>query len=281
MENLASKTSGKAISGLISDEYKFSRLADVPAQYHFYKDGFKHEFLWWPNEKSNKLFVFFSGDALREKFDLPVYQRWSWASKFPGSCVFFSDPTLHLSKTLSLAWYAGTTDYDPLENISKVVENICDDKNILFKDVFFYGSSGGGHAALRMLNFIEDGNAITINPQINIKEYHSGKVTEFVKVCYEGYSVDEVFELFSNKLNLMSDFERYLGKKIFFLQNKKDKHHYEKHCKPFVKKIRLLEREIGFDDSQLTELYFNLEGGHGKGESIEVFEKLMDLIERD
>lgn len=79
------------------------------------KEG-KHriDYLWQPNLEHDRLFVLFSGNAMRSKNDPPVFQRWSWSKHFPGSCLYVSDPSLYLSKDIGLAWYSGADTFDPL-----------------------------------------------------------------------------------------------------------------------------------------------------------------------
>jgi hypothetical protein len=110
--------------------------------------GFQFDYLYQPSIHK-RLFVFFSGSAQRSKINPPVFQRWSWAHLFPGHCLYVSDPSLFLNDKLGLAWYSGTSGFDPMPIIAQEVKNLALSLDINESSIFSYGSSGGGFAALR------------------------------------------------------------------------------------------------------------------------------------
>lgn len=65
-----------------------------PELFHSTRAGLTYDLLWSPKPGAKRLFVLFSGDAMRSKNNPPVFQRWSWAPQFPGHCLYVSDPTL-------------------------------------------------------------------------------------------------------------------------------------------------------------------------------------------
>uniref|UniRef100_UPI001C9C4959 hypothetical protein n=1 Tax=Nesterenkonia massiliensis TaxID=1232429 RepID=UPI001C9C4959 len=104
-------------------EGRFSIDLAQHAIYSHVAEDSLYEFIFAPKPQSKRLIVFFSGDARRTLFDPPVFQRWSWARKFPASCIYFSDPALHLRGDLGLGWYAGSAESDYLRGIWDIVND--------------------------------------------------------------------------------------------------------------------------------------------------------------
>lgn len=267
------KNSGKLGLSKLGDipSYNFENsLASHPALYNVNYDKAKLDFLWYPSlSHSKKLFVLFSGDIQREKNTPPVFQRWSWAPFFPGNCIYIADPTLNLSDSLSLGWYCGDKQYDPLQYIGKLVEKVCDVKNISYDNVVSYGSSGGGFAALRLIRDFPFTQAVAINPQTEIKRYHRGKVKHYLSECFQGLSEEVVFDSYKERLNLVECCNGFDGKKIIYAQNTQDVFHLDNHARPFMEKLRSSIK------CEVVDLHFSSEGGHAKAENQDVFEKII------
>lgn len=234
-ENKLPKASGKtAIRDLVSlpqkvFEGKLNNISSEALYTTEYK-GLKYEFLWKPKPQvQNKIFVLFSGDAVRKKNDPPVFQRWSWANFFPGHVIYFSDPSLHLNPKLGLAWYAGTDKQDPLKKIASIVSGIADELNIVEENIVSYGSSGGGFAALRFSLFLKKISVICINPQVDITRYEKKSVEFYLKNCFNLASREEALEKYPERVSLLHHVESLSSKKIIYIQNLLDHHHYNEH----------------------------------------------------
>lgn len=240
-------------------------------QYYTKKDGLEYDFLWYPNPGYKKLFIFFSGDILREKNAPPVYQRWSWATHFPGNCLFFSDPSLKLSNKLGLSWYSGSEDADPMPNIACIVNKICSYLEIDEKDIVTYGSSGGGFAAIRFLLFSNCSTAVAINPQTRIKKYYRSKVKEYLQELYPSYSIEDALKAYETRMDLLKSYHFLKNKKIIYVQNTVDNFHMKNHAEPFFKMF-------GSNSDHLNKMFFEELGGHGKAENQEVFDKILAMI---
>lgn len=240
-------------------------------------DGLRFDYLWKPNSGARRLFVFFSGDALRSKNDPPVFQRWTWSSFFPGHCLYVSDPSLHLDGQLGLAWYSGTRDVDPMPPIIERVRWVAEQLNVPVDDVCGYGSSGGGFAALRMASLMEGAGAVAINPQIAIPEYHGKAVEKYLRICFGETDRAVAFEKYPERLSVLEHCDRLIGRKLIYIQNTLDVHHLEKHYKPFCRGMGV-SPDANEDEGTFRRLLFSDEGGHAKAESQEVFDKAMRII---
>lgn len=238
--------------------------------------GFRYDLLWQPKEEARRLFVIFSGDALREKNDPPVFQRWSWASLFPGHCLFISDPSLFLNQNLGLAWYAGTATHDPNPVIGKLVTRIAEQFGIASTEVYFYGSSGGGFAALRLLLELPKAAALAINPQTNINAYRLSRVTQYYDVCFDGRPKWEMAKEFPRRISLIESADLLRGKRMLIAQNIRDEHHVRHHLGPFCAALGVTADHAP-EDARLHRMLFDVEGGHKRAEDIETFRMILDI----
>lgn len=263
-------------------------LSSAPCLYSDRQGDVVYDYLFSPESSSNRLFVLFSGDAPRTKFTPPVFQRWRWSHFFPGHCLYVSDPTLRVSNVLGLAWYAGTQVFDPLQVISRMVISFAKSLGVDLSNVYTYGSSGGGFAALRMLTLVPEINGICVNPQTNIVSYNNGAVGKFFNTCFGGRSRDQMALDFPERIDLISQSSMLLGRKIIYMQNLMDLHHYDDHYLPFCEalgEVPLSGVDLGGRDvctqvsiNGFRSIVFSDMGGHSKAEANSAFRCAMSSI---
>jgi len=268
------------IHDLSSQEYVFGRETPDKSTYFWMNTPLKTEALFTPKNNADRLFVLFCGDAERQRYTPPVFQRWKWAERFPGHCLFVSDPTLYLNDDLGLAWYCGTPDFDPLQGIAEMARDIATCSGIPESKIILYGSSGGGFAALRLTSILTQATAVVINPQINILNFSSQSKVDFcMESCFPGLSREEIERDHGDRINLMHDKFDFQNKKLIYAQNKLDKSHYFRHYMPFLEKLGINGRQEFKSDRLKTILFENVDG-HPKAEAgnPEVFDRMIDLI---
>jgi len=239
-------------------------------------DGFKYDFLWKPKQgKQERVFVLFSGDALRSKNDPPVFQRWSWADLFPGHVVYFSDPSLYLSSNLGLAWYAGTKNHDPMVNIASILGKICTQTGLNSEQLVSYGSSGGGFAAIRLSLFLPRISTICINPQVDITRFRPKLLERYLRTCLEVDDRATARELYSDRINLIENIDTLAKNRIVYIQNTLDEHHFENHFKLFKD---ALTASPEYSSKRFSEVLFSHGDGHIAAETTSAFNKAISLI---
>ncbi|WP_146339514.1 hypothetical protein [Nesterenkonia sp. NBAIMH1] len=160
-----------------------------PSQYLALAADEQHDFLFLPKAGAQKLFVFFSGYADRSKVQPPVFQRWTWAEKFPGHCVYFSDPALMGSGNLTTSYYTGSRQTDSLKVIAQFVRDLAERLGILPENIVTYGSSAGGMASLRIAQHLRGAAHIAINPQTHLAAHRQEKVN---RVARERFGEDSL-----------------------------------------------------------------------------------------
>jgi len=288
--------SGKTSVTELSDlpEHDYSEIRDgsvaLPAQavrFRWDSPSFRHDLLWSPREDTSRLFVLFSGDAMRNRYEPPVFQRWTWARHFPGHCLYVSDPTLHLHDDYSLTWYGGHAAADPLVEIAQTVIQIAETRGVALQNVCFYGSSGGGFAAIRSLDLVPEASAVCINPQTDITAYERRTpLDKLLRHSFEGFDRETILTAFPGRFSILEGAsERFTARHIIYVQNVLDTHHLAEHCQPFLSGLGLPMPDLDRTESVTTALSphlhlitFSHEGGHKKAETPEAFSAAMSLL---
>src|SRR5690606_1950928 len=180
---------------------------------------------------------------------------------------------------------SGNASYDPLPIIADIVASIADKIGVSPDRIWTYGSSGGGFAALRALEFRPGAGAVCVNPQTNIAEYERKSVDFYFKHCFEGRSRKKALEDFPDRVNLQSSQERFARRKIIYVQNYSDVHHYEIHYKAFCRMMRavpLVKTSSAIDFMRHTDYFYSIlfdhKKGHAKAETPEAFAASMEMI---
>jgi hypothetical protein len=271
----AKKTSIKHLDSV--PRHKWEGPADLDVEERgLYTEHFEDEqydFIFAPKPETGRLVVFFSGDARRSTFEPPVFQRWSWASKFPASCLYFSDPALYHHSNLGLAWYAGNSRGDYLAHMAQIVASVANAVGAGEDQVFSYGSSGGGFAALRFARYYNGLRVIAINPQTNLWRYPVKWTDRMSKVCYGADNLGVVPKDQQYKFTALDPEVTAGARSIFLAQNVQDTDHYENHFTPFKQYLE----SVG-DAAKLTSREFSDESGHAGAENQETFDELLREI---
>lgn len=276
-------SSGKVSGTMLTDMHRSvwtdnSYISNDPTLYTYETDGRRFDFLLRPKEVgSDRLFVLFSGDAMRKQNAPPVFQRWSWANFFPGHCLYISDPALYVDERIGLAWYSGDRNVDYLEVIASLVRRISEKLGVQENNVYAYGSSGGGFASLRFLHFMSDAKAIVINPQTSVVKYEKKSVERYLSICLGCKSREVALEKFLDRIDLTQFPDRLIGRKIAYIQNEQDVHHVLEHYGPLMGCLGL-EPHHAPNHLIVPRFHYSHEGGHKAAETPEVFNQVMQKI---
>lgn len=268
----AKKTSIRHLDGVPRHNWEGPADLDVEERglYTEHFEDEQYDFIFAPKPETGRLVVFFSGDARRSTFEPPVFQRWSWASKFPASCLYFSDPALHHNSNLGLAWYAGNSSGDYLGHIAEIVASVANAIGAGGDQVFSYGSSGGGFAALRLARYYPGLQVIAVNPQTDLWKYPVKWTKRMSKACYGAADLGKVPQDQAYKFTALDPEVTAGARSIFLAQNVQDIDHYENHYTPFKKYV-----ESSVHAGKLTSREFSDESGHAGAENKETFDEIL------
>lgn len=260
-----------------TDQSGLSVLSGGPSIVSFKEGRFNFDFIWQPKTNAKRLYIFFAGDADRTKREPPVFHRWKWARKFNGHCLFVSDPTLFLERTMGLGWYVGTETFDCLDVIAPLVDDLAVVCGIARRDVIAYGSSGGGFAALRLGERLPGVTVVAINPQTDITAYHGRAADKFLRVCFSNRTRELSRKEFTDRLVLGKPDSPLHYSRVFYAQNDVDTHHHDVHFLPFCARM-------GLEPTVTTDMFqpipFSDPAGHGRAETPEVLAEILHRIEQ-
>lgn len=184
---------------------------------------------------SDTLVVSFHGAALKT-VSLPWHAGNNVMSGVPSKWLAVSDPSLLFDEDLNLAWFAGSKYQSNLQSfIAEAIDEIV--QKVGARHLIFFGSSGGGFAALEMSRRFPGSLVIPMNPQTSIGKYFEVAVNRYLD---KAWSVEN---LSSTNLNSTSHdlVEAYSGdhsNTIAYVQNTRDAFHIKNHQKPFFGKIK-------------------------------------------
>ena len=119
------------------------------------------------------LFVFYNG-ARRLKKNVapaPLFSRWSYAPLLSGSLLCIDDPMIYKYEGLKLGWYYGDEHESCIHLAIEIVKAVCRHEKVKQEHVVFFGSSGGGYAALFSATILQGTLAIALNPQIRLDKF--------------------------------------------------------------------------------------------------------------
>jgi hypothetical protein len=184
--------------------------------------------------KPGKPIVFFFHGAIadRSKGLLPYFSGLEILNGVDATLIAFSDPTLHASVQMEMAWFGGAHDF-PLQSsilpaiINKIVE-LCGAQRLIFM-----GPSAGGFAAMHYSVDWNNSLCIVINPQTDIMKYNPQHVAKYGYYAF-GLADNEIGEL--PKLISTQNITAWANSpwaSLIYLQNNTD-WHVDKHLAPFV-----------------------------------------------
>lgn len=225
------------------------------------------------NAKTPKyLFVFFCDYVDRKAYQLPTFQRWGWHTDFPGHCLYISDPFLSRTEDLGLGWYIGERTKDANPIIADTVRKVAAGVNVLPENIIFYGSSGGGFAALRALVEIPEAQAIAINPQTRLTNFKDGyedgyndSLSRYLSVFFDGMTKSDFHTNHSFRNTIVSRVEKIASSRIVYVQNVSDDHHMTQHLTQLFSNESGEWKPIHLKNAELV--FFDDKRGHGVAES--------------
>lgn len=119
------------------------------------------------NKHKKRLYVVLNG--ARPIGESPVFKRWSWYTFMDGSYLNIDDPMYEDFPSIKLGWYWGNCRRSYRHDVIEIVKMFTEKYN--YTEVVFYGSSGGGTAAIHCASLYEESVAVVINPQIKVSLY--------------------------------------------------------------------------------------------------------------
>ncbi|HHH19809.1 MAG TPA: hypothetical protein ENK86_04795 [Campylobacterales bacterium] len=206
-------------------------------------------------DRTDKEPPFFSGVGLARSLELPL--------------LAIADPTLSLSDTLPIAWYAGS-QYCP--NLPQKLSTLITHVSALTRlKLLIVGGSGAGFASLVQAMCLDEEATICVwNPQTDIMNYSQTYVDMYYETAFENHPLPDGHMHKVDTAGIKGE------KRIVYLQNISD-WHTQKHCLPFFKCFTLNKygRSTFIDSAGKVAFHF---GDWGKGHVVPPYLLLEALI---
>lgn len=249
-----------------------------PAIYQVDMPNLKVSTAFYPKVRSDVLYVFFSGFVNRKLLTLPVFRRWAWHTMVPGHALYISDPTLEACEDLGLGWYIGGKSSDCMEDIAKLISSVALNFGISERNLVFYGSSGGGFAALRALRWFPDAAAIAINPQTELTSFRRNALKDYLPRFFDAISKDEFARTYPERNSLVDALAECRDSSVVYVQNTLDEHHMSCHIGAFYENHEGVWASTFFANQELV--LFEDPGGHDAAEPKSMLPKLIAAAAR-
>ncbi|WP_333835955.1 hypothetical protein [Novosphingobium sp.] len=182
---------------------------------------------------ADRLLVTFHGGVDRARATLPVFN--GFIDDLPGTHqLSVSDPSLGCDSALRLAWHAGHEGFDTPAVLRAVIAATIQQLKVV--RTAFFGTSGGGFAALVQSHAVPGSIVVVANPQTAIERYHPRQVASYRAACWpelppevplDSVTVADCARLYAGGFDNTVIYALSLG----------DGHHMRHHMLPFVAAI--------------------------------------------
>ncbi|MDP5225542.1 MULTISPECIES: hypothetical protein [Arthrobacter] len=175
--------------------------------------------------------VFFHGSMPRES-KKPIFVGTNFSGDGIFNRVSVSDPTLVAVPGLKLSWYAGSDRQPRLQEVlRKILARVFASLGTPPERCVFFGSSGGGFAALQIGRYFDGSCSLAMNPQTSIGRFHKGPVEQYLKSSWD---VDEPKDLPEHvEHDVIPAYSRKFRNTVLYIQNENDWMHVAYHQRPF------------------------------------------------
>lgn len=202
----------------------------------------KYDFIVNFKENNKNLICFGSGshnrDTKSNEWELegpPYFERASWYNYFDESTIFFADPTFYEDDEITIGWYIGDQNQWYLEVISIIILKLCLNQKISNENILFFGSSGGGFAALGLATLIKNSKVMVNNAHFFVMNYWTWHINNLFKflVPHFNLSQNQILNRYSYRFDIIDLFkkEKYVPNICYYVNIKSKNNFYNQFVK--------------------------------------------------
>ena len=229
--------------------------------------------------RAGRLYVLLTGAVDRRRITLPKFARWSWAPRYPGHVLAVDDPTLELDPALELGWFMGTARDDATQALARAVQALARRLGVEPAGVVFYGSSGGGFAALAAAARLPGSTAVAINPQVDASRFFARQRDDLLRIAFGGMPAAQASQDMPERFCMQHVWRDAAGCRAIVVQNRLDRHHYQEHF-PLLAQALGLPSSTGYSrDHRHFAFVYDDPAGHGP-EPAHMVDAIIALSER-
>lgn len=210
----------------------------------------------------------------------PFFSGSGVAKQLKTAVLSVADPSLSLSDSLALGWYAGNYLIPDLQiRIARILDAFAEAYGVRF---LMFGGSGGGFACLAIQSLMKSTvTAAVWNPQTSISKYTSSAVMKYFEVSFPSRDIPVVKNFYDKleRAGVLHDLNvkpsNYMHS-VLYLQNQSDAHHVLHHAMPFARshQVRQMSATVLADAGHLA-MWF---GCWGKGHAVPPAEIIIFIL---
>lgn len=180
------------------------------------------------------LIVYFHGAVNKNKRQVPVFTGLSTLFDKSAHQISISDPSMFKPFPITMSWYAGHEGFALQALLPEFVSKLATE--LAVERVIFFGSSGGGFAALYYSWHFQDSVAVVAVPQTDIFKYYPGYRDRYRRACWPSLDRNE---LLPNVIctNVCDLYRNEMRNSVIFLHSAGDRFHMMNHMTPFLSAI--------------------------------------------
>lgn len=216
-----------------------SILAELPCGRHELRltaPGGAIDALLFKAEEAQGLVVVFHGAVDREKRQLPVLIELQ-PLQHRAHILAIADPSLSQGDELKLAWYQGHEGFDTPELVRKTVMFVR--AGLRVGKTIYFGTSGGGFAALAASHADPYSIVVAGNPQSTLRNYSPELLEEYMRQCWPkahmaGMDPSDVVTVDVGEKLYRQGHNNF----VIYVQSSGDRVHFERQMLPFLSAMK-------------------------------------------
>lgn len=192
---------------------------------------------------------------------------WTVLLNDTGHVLRISDPTLFLNEQLTVSGFLGREEQDPVEGVVAIARHLAARLGLGEDRIIFWGTSGGGFAALKAAAMLPRGRAVGINSQLVTEAPERFPWAHVTREMFrKGISYAEIRAAYPARASVAEALKQALARgdapRFVLAQNIADDICYADHFVPFC-------GELGLDPAQsertanVRTFVFHQRRGHG------------------
>ncbi len=180
------------------------------------------------------LIVCFHGAVDRATREIPAFAPYLLGQDNSAHQLLISDPAMLLDGTHRLGWYAGYDGFNLQAVLGQAIRKVAAELGV--ERVVYFGTSGGGLAAL-YYGWYHPGSVVVVgNPQTDIERYYKSLIDLYRAACWPKLATDAALgSVIAAEVNSL--YSRSIENTVVYLQETTDRFHLHQHLAPFLAAI--------------------------------------------
>lgn len=186
---------------------------------------------------SENLTVFFTAAVPKDSL-APRFTGFGISRTLNTNGLHFSDPSTALAPEVFLAWYTGSVRQPLAEVLPRIIAHY--QSAAPRARTVLYGGSARAFASLVNGHRLPGSIAVVSNPQTDLRNYNTGLVRRWLKICWKTSGVDIPADLARVPpcTDLVSLYAQGSPNRVVYMQNAGDADHVAPHFVPFIEATR-------------------------------------------